>query len=136
VLFGSNASVTGGFGQADTTAAAAFQDAFAHAEGGSDAGLPVQTIDWGFFRWQAVTAPTEALAATLREGLALHGIAARELWQVFLRALASPLPQVVVSTEDLPSVVAEVDAFSAGGLLAEMARGPAASHERPDLAVA
>jgi amino acid adenylation domain-containing protein len=130
VLFGSNASVTGGFGQSDTAAGAAALDAFAEARG-----LPVQAIDWGFFRWQPVTAANPDMAAALEEGLAQLGIGDREMFEVFLRVLAAPLPQVIVSTQDLDVVTAQLDSFSVTALLDEIGRS-GSSHARPELPVA
>jgi pristinamycin I synthase-3/4 len=140
VLFGANAGVTGGFGQADTAAGAAFLDAFAQREesqdGKDDENSKIQAIDWGFFRWQPVTAPTPELAASLEQGLDRYGITESEMFEVFLRVLGSPLPQVVVSTQDLDLVTGQLDAFSAADLLGEIGRGAAASHARPELPVA
>jgi acyl carrier protein len=146
VLFGTNASVAGGFGQADTAAGAAFLDTFAQAEdgareeggqGGVPVQAPVQAIDWDFFRWQPITASTPELAAALAQGLAKNGIAERELFEVFLRVLASPLPQVVVSTQGLDVLTSQLDSFSATALLDEIGRqGAAGSHARPEISVA
>src|SRR6185369_1908209 len=100
VLFGSNAAISGGFGQSDTSAGAVFLDVFAQAAEQESEQI-IQTIDWDFFRWQPITASTPELAAAMEQGLAKNGIAAEEMFEVFLRVLASPLPQVVVSTQGL-----------------------------------
>jgi acyl carrier protein len=147
VLFGSNTAAVGGFGQSDTAAAAAFLDAFAQAR--EAAGDPfTQAIDWGLFGWQPVTLDDPAIAAQLREGLAAYGIGAGDCARVLERALASRLPQVTVSTQDLEAVTARLAGFGAfptlylspGSAAAPAApAGPlagAASHPRPELPVA
>jgi acyl carrier protein len=136
VLFGSNAAVAGGFGQSDTTAGAAFLDVFAQAAE-QEAERIVQTIDWDFFRWQPITASTPELAAALEQGLEKNGIAAEEMFAVFLRVLASPLPQVVVATQGLDVLTSQLDSFSATALLDAIATpGAAGSHARPEISVA
>jgi acyl carrier protein len=135
LLFGSSAAATGGVGQVDTTAAAAFLDALART-----AGPNARTIDWGFFRWQPVSAADPALAEQLRAGLAAYGIAAPELIAVVDRVLAGTLPQVVVSTQALDAVLAQMDSLTAAKLAAGLAAGltggkPGEAHPRPTLAV-
>jgi acyl transferase domain-containing protein len=141
VLCGSNTAATGGFGQSDTAAAAAFCDAFAHAR--ESAGAPfTQAIDWGLFAWQPVTVDDEALAAQLRAGLAAYGIGAGDCGRVLERALASGLPQVTVSTRDLAAVTAQLAGFGAfptinlaqAGQADPLAAG--AFHPRPELPAA
>jgi acyl transferase domain-containing protein len=132
VLCGSHIAATGGFGQSDTCAAAAFLDAFAQAAAAGAPGRFVQAIDWGYFRWQPVTAADPALAEQLRAGLAAFGIAAPECVEVFARALAAPLPEVLVSTRDLDEVVAQLDAFSAADFPGA-AKRTGEAHPRPDL---
>jgi amino acid adenylation domain-containing protein len=140
VLFGTNAASTGGFGQADTAAGGAFLDTFAQAaEADPAGGFPVQAVDWGFFRWQPVTASVPEVAAALEEGLALYGITESEMFETFLRVLASPLPQITVATQDLDAVTAQLDSFSATALLDQVgaqAGAQVAAHARPELPVA
>jgi acyl transferase domain-containing protein len=134
LLAGVNASVTGGFGQVDTCAAAAFLDAYAWAHSGRDGAPFVQTVDWGYFRWQPVTAADPAVAEQLRAALEQYGISARELTETFDRALAAPLPQIVVSTRDLGEVMDQLDAFDAATLGGGLGGAhPGESHPRPDL---
>ena len=111
LLFGSNTAVTGGFGQATGSAVASFLDALAWRR--AALGLPAQAIDWGFFRWQVVTAP--------------------ELLASLDRIAAGGLPQVVVSTQDLEALSAQLDSLDTGSLGESAAPGTA--HPRPDLTV-
>jgi acyl transferase domain-containing protein/acyl carrier protein len=133
VLFGANVSATGGFGQVDTCAASSFLDVFAQSRSGF-----VKAIDWGFFRWQPVTASDPALAAQLRMALDSFGIGAREMIEVFDRVLAAPHPQVVVSTQDLAAVTAQLGPLGTPALApsAPDAGTVGAAHPRPDLPVA
>jgi acyl carrier protein len=130
LLFGAAAAATGGVGQVDTTAAAAFLDALART-----AGPNARAIDWGFFRWQPVSAADPALAEQLRAGLAVYGIAAPELTAIVDRVLAGALPQVVVSTQDLDAVLAQMDSLTAAKLAAGLTGEPGEAHPRPALAV-
>ena len=138
-LFGSNTAATGGFGQSDTAAAAAFMDAFAHAR--ESAGAPfTQAIDWGLFAWQPIAVDDETIAAQLRAGLAAYGIGAGDCARVLDRALGSRLPQVTVSTQDLAAVTAQLAGFGAFPTLNLAQAGQAgppttagASHPRPEL---
>jgi acyl carrier protein len=135
LLCGSSLGATGGFGQVDTSAAAAFLSAFAEAamaRPDPPAAL-VQTIDWGFFRWQPVGGG-DALATQLAAGLDTFGIGAGEMAEVVERVLASALPRVLVSTRDFAAVAADLDAWSPSGLAASLAAAPAgAFHPRPEL---
>ncbi len=136
VLFGAHAAAIGGFGQADVCAASSFLDALAQARSVAGGGPFTQTIDWGHFRWQPVTAADPALAEQLRAALATYGITAGELEQALERALASGLPQVVVSTQDLDALAEQLDSVHAAGFLASAhAAHPGEAHPRPDLAV-
>ena len=135
LLFGSNAGVTGGFGQVDTCAASAFLDAFAQSQAGTEASPFVQTLDWGYFHWQPIVASDPVLAEQLRAALESLGIGSEELGEVVERALSTPLPQIVVATRDLAAMMAQLDTFDAsslgGGPVAVNAGG---GHPRPDLA--
>jgi len=130
LLFGSSAATTGGFGQATISAVASFLDALAWRRAAE--GLPAQTIDWGFFRWQAVNAPDPVVAEQLRTALATYGLTGSELLGSLDRIAASGLPQVTVSTQDLEALSAHFDALDTGTLGESAA--PGAAHPRPDLA--
>ncbi len=138
LLCGSSLGATGGFGQVDTSAAAAFLSAFAEAAMArpEPPAALVQAIDWGLFRWQPVTGG-DALSAQLAAGLDAYGIGAGEMAEVLERALASGLPRLLVSTRDFAAVSADLDAWSPSGLAASLDAGPAgAFHPRPELRAA
>jgi amino acid adenylation domain-containing protein len=105
VYCSSLASILGGAGQADYCAANAFLDAMAAAAGGRGAAAVV-SIAWD--AWREVGMAAEAPAAGPRHGQrpAEQGLLTAEGLLAFDRALASGLPQVVVSTLDLARLVA------------------------------
>jgi hypothetical protein len=124
-------------GQTDYVAANAFLDAFAAAR--SRAGEPVVSINWDAWREVGMAVTTEVpeeWKAKRQESLA-QGLTSREGVEAFRRilgAIASGLPQVVVSTLDLERRLAE----SAQGvpLTALLEAAPAPAHARPALATA
>ncbi|HET9651368.1 MAG TPA: SDR family NAD(P)-dependent oxidoreductase, partial [Usitatibacter sp.] len=88
-------------GQLDYTAANAFQDAFAQSRAGGRA--PTIAIEWDAWKEAGMavdTAVPAAMAAARRQTLET-GLATAEGVEAFRRALASGLPQVLVSTCDL-----------------------------------
>ncbi len=105
VLCSSFTSILGGAGQVDYCAANAFLDAWAHAR--NQVGARTIAINWSV--WQDVgMAVDTAVAAQLqqaKEENLRHGMLASEGQEAFRRVLASPLPQVVVSTQDLPALL-------------------------------
>ncbi len=123
-------------GQVDYCAANAFLDAFAQhkAAGG---GPPVVSVDWN--RWQgigmAITVETMHQEIT---GRALEGgMTAQEGLEVFRRILArNTLPQLAISTQDLPTLLAQHQTFKLSSSLDELAAARRArpAHPRPDLA--
>ncbi len=109
VLFSSFASVTGGFGTVDYTAANAFLDALAwrNAEGG---GWPrTVAIDWGHWRTEGDEKGAGQGGRAAREQLAA-AIEPAEGLQVLEAVLARPQPQVLVSPRDL---LLEISAIAA-----------------------
>jgi acyl transferase domain-containing protein len=130
LLFGSSSAVTGGLGQAVTSGVSSFLDALAWRRAAE--GLPAQTIDWGFFRWQPVIAPDPAVAKELADVLATYGLTSRDVAASLDRILVGGLPQVTVATQDLEALSAQLDAMGAG-LGATVAVGEA--HPRPELSV-
>jgi acyl transferase domain-containing protein/aryl carrier-like protein len=131
VLCSSLAATLGGLGQADYSAANAFQDAFA---GAGDSG---RTISIAWDTWKDAGMAVDTSAAPLLEGLdAAAGIEA--LRRILERV---ELPQVLVSLRDLNTL-----ATAAGGLdpsedrlfagFDPHAAAPEERHTRPDLAIA
>jgi amino acid adenylation domain-containing protein len=105
VLCSAANSVLGGFGQVDLSAASAGLDAFAAAWPGPARCL---AIDWD--TWREVGAAVEAevppdLAELHRESLR-HGMTCEEGVEAFVRILAAGLPRLVVSTRNLPALLA------------------------------
>ena len=140
VLFSALASLVGGIGQIDYAAANAFLDAFArhshHARGYR--GPRVLAVDWCEWQWDAwseqLMAADSRLQEALREQRRIYGLTAAEGMEALLRALASGLPQVIVSTRDLAAVLAQQ--HSVGDLLAALDRPaphPGGEHARPAL---
>jgi acyl transferase domain-containing protein/acyl carrier protein len=109
-LCSSTASVLGGIGQADYSAANAYLDAFAQSLGGTNGGPRVISINWD--RWQDIGMGTvnpdlyaklpEAHLAELKKG-----ILAEEGADAFGRILRASFSQVIVSTSDLDSKIAK-----------------------------
>ncbi len=134
-LCSSFTSILGGAGQVDYCAANAFLDAWAHAR--NQAGATTIAINWSV--WQDVgMAVDTAVAAQLqqaKEENLRNGMLSSEGQEAFRRVLANPMPQVVVSTQDLPSLlrVAERirDAKQPDGLVPAP---PVASRAEPETA--
>ncbi|MEM7200893.1 MAG: amino acid adenylation domain-containing protein [Planctomycetota bacterium] len=109
-LCSSVTSVKGGVGSVDYTGANAFLDAFAHAA--QDRPWPVVTINWDAWREAGMAAEAdvpEEMREAHQEVLA-KGLSDQEGAEVFLRAASSGLPQVLVSTFDLPARLAADEA--------------------------
>jgi acyl transferase domain-containing protein/acyl carrier protein len=127
--FSSNASVTGAVGQVDYCAANAFLDAFAHDR--TRSGRPTLTIDWDWWQsdtWQEASLQSlPELQGRLKLMRQMYGIRIEEGLEAFWRLLASPVPQVVVSTKDLHTTI-----FKHSRMMAEIEHAVApAGRERP-----
>ncbi len=104
VVCSSLTSILGGFGQVDYCSANAFLDAFAYRQTRAN-GTRTVSINWDAWRevGMAVNAALpQQLQAAHAENLQ-RAILPVEGIDVFTRALAGGLPQVIVSTIDLPS---------------------------------
>ena len=119
LLCSSITAVMGGPGQVDYCGANVFLDAFARSRSGAP-GPRVRSVNWD--AWQDV-----GMAASTRVPAALAARRARELADailpgegvdVFDRVLESPLTEVIVSTRDLPRLIA---------LARQMTEAPAAA---------
>jgi acyl transferase domain-containing protein/acyl carrier protein len=99
-LCSSISTAVGGPGLADYRAANAFLDAFARSQ--STVGSPTRVVSVKFDAWQEV-----GMAVALGEARDLpNGILPAEGAAIFARALASDVAEVVVSTRDLPRLIA------------------------------
>jgi acyl carrier protein len=112
VLCSSLASIVGGFGQADYCGANAFLDAFARCYSSH---CHTVAINWD--AWQEVgMAVNTDVPSELKQWQAdnlKHGLLSAEAVEVFDRALASGLSQVIISTQDLPWVIEQNNSFIA-----------------------
>lgn len=137
-LFSSVGSSTGnGPGQVDYCAASAFLDAFARSD--PLPGRAVVSIGWGKWAWSGWSGALDGHDPTVRAFLESHratfGITFDEGWRAFGRALASGEPHLAVSTQDLPTLVAQGRRSSIENLrvAARKARGGAARRPRPQV---
>jgi NAD(P)-dependent dehydrogenase (short-subunit alcohol dehydrogenase family)/acyl carrier protein len=141
VVCSSLSSVLGGFGQIDYCAANAFLDSFAQARSRSASGRTV-AIDWDTWREAGMaveTAVPQELAAAREQHLA-QGLTSEEGVRVFVAAVASGVPQVLVSTTDLSARRHGHAAAASQAQVPAAAQPPAPStmmlttqHPRPEL---
>jgi acyl carrier protein len=137
VLFSSTASVVGGFGLVDYSAANAFLDAFAH-DHTARRNIFTVAIDWSAWQWDdwqaglmAAIAPVQLRFKKLRE---LLGITFQEGMDAFERIVSNSAAQLIVSTQDFGIVLAE----HTGSATLDLLKGldthlDAPAHPRPDL---
>jgi phthiocerol/phenolphthiocerol synthesis type-I polyketide synthase E len=140
ILFSSTASLTGGFGEVDYSAANLFLDAFAHYAGGRRRGRVV-SINWGPWQWDAwqesLLAALPELQDRLREIRQRSGITFEEGREALRRILAraDDIPQVAVLTQGYEAVMAQWGNLTAASFLEEVERAHPVrpSHPRPNL---
>src|SRR6185295_19117201 len=99
-IFSSLVSVTGGAGQVDYSAASNFQDAFVQAAP-SDLARRVVSINWGAWRETGMALRAAVQRGARAEDALPDGMSNDEGVDAFLRALASPHPQVLVAPQPL-----------------------------------
>ncbi len=101
LLCASISGVIPSVGLSDYGAANAYLDAFA-TQYDDHGGTRVLSVDWDTWRevGMAVNTSLPAAFAHLREDKLKHGISSAEAEEVFDRVLASPIPQLLVSTRD------------------------------------
>jgi hypothetical protein len=137
VLCSSLNAIAGGIGQVDYCAANAFLDAFAHAQ--AVQGQP-NTLSINWDTWQQVGMAVGAQLPLEFQGwradlIKQKGILPGEGEEVFRRLLSSGLPQALVSTEDLPRVLARYKALASTSLAEALKPALPArpQHPRPTL---
>jgi len=137
VLCSSLASVLGGAGQVDYCAANAFLDAFAHRHRWG--GTHVVAVNWDTWTEAGMAVDTslpELLDEERKKALS-KGVLSKEGHEVFHRILGSDLPQVLVSTRDLPGRMVPAEPDSAESDDSETSRqvpqSPQPAYARPNL---
>lgn len=137
VLCSSMSAILGGLGEVDYCAANAFLDAFAHYHS-SRYGIPTISINWDV--WQEAGLAVNTLAprglAQQRADSIKQGILNSEGAAAFGRILANPLPQIVVSTRDLQTVIEQHHSANASLAAEELEQAYLAKPTHPRPAVA
>jgi acyl transferase domain-containing protein/acyl carrier protein len=137
VLCSSMSAILGGLGEVDYCAANAFLDAFAHYHS-SRYGIPTISINWDV--WQEAGLAVNTLAprglAQQRADSIKQGILNSEGSAAFGRILANPLPQIVVSTRDLQTVIEQHHTSNASLAAEELEQAYLAKPTHPRPAVA
>ncbi|MFE6038317.1 SDR family NAD(P)-dependent oxidoreductase [Streptomyces sp. NPDC056452] len=138
VLFSSITSATGGGpGQVAYCAANAYLDAY--AQRCAAPGRRVLSVNWGEWTWNAWDEGLESYDRSLEAFFRTHraevGIGFAEGWRSLLRSLATGEPQVLVSTQDLPTMVRFSDWYTVDALTAPLGEGTGqgARYPRPEL---
>ena len=115
VLFSSNTAITGGLGQVDYCAANAFLDAFAHYNF-YHRQIPTISINWDWWQgnnwaddFMSIVPEFQAQFKQMRE---TYGIAFSEGVDAFERILSRMLPQVIVSTQKIQTLIAQFNSLA------------------------
>jgi len=135
-LFSSAASLFGGIGQVDYTAANAFLDAFAERDAAN--GRHTVAIDWCEWQWDAWTGSAMPLDGEVRRRLdeqrKTFGLTFEEGFEALCRALASGFPRVAVLTRSFASYQRHSISDVLSGLQSLRPKGEAVRlHSRPSL---
>lgn len=142
VLCSTTTAVTGGLGQLDVAAAGGYLEALAVRYAAE--GRPVMAVHWDPYQWGGwlVTGVAGGMAGLSNEevqaNLAAHGVteakSARAL-RCLLSSRYSAMSRLIVSSQDLPGLIAETDSVTADSLLAQMSHGGEKA-QRPGLSTA
>ncbi len=140
VLFSSMTSIYGGFGQVDYCAANAFLDAFAHYSYSRQQRLTV-SINWDWWQWDSwqdsLLSFSPELQAGFKQMREQYGITFHEGIDALSHILFNKLPQVVVSTRNLQSIIKQHQNFAVSSLLEKSEKSRSESkHLRPNLKTA
>lgn len=115
VLFSSNTAITGGIGQVDYCAVNAFLDAFAHYNFYQQK-IPTVSINWDWWQgnnWaDSLMSAIPGLQTEFKKMREEYGITFTEGVDAFNRILSIKLPQVVVSTQSLQTIIERVNSFA------------------------
>ncbi|KAB8315460.1 SDR family oxidoreductase [Tolypothrix campylonemoides VB511288] len=115
VLFSSNTAITGGIGQVDYCAVNAFLDAFAHYNFYQQK-IPTVSINWDWWQgnnWaDSLMSAIPGLQTKFKKMREKYGITFTEGVDAFNRILSIKLPQVVVSTQSLQTIIERVNSFA------------------------
>jgi NAD(P)-dependent dehydrogenase (short-subunit alcohol dehydrogenase family) len=140
VLFSSvTAWIGGGPGQIDYSAANAFLGAYAQSQ--NSRGRRVVAIDWGEWQWNAwesgLTGFDSELQSMLRENRQKVGITFEEGIAALKYVLATDLAQIIVSTQNFPTLIEKSKRLTASSVLRQKHARRAAQekHARPELLV-
>ncbi len=148
VLCSSMNSVIPVVGQVDYCAANAFEDVFAQIRSARNGGSTI-SINWDTWQEVGMAVQTEVPAAwqAMKEENLRLGLSPKEGVDCFLRILARPAPQIVVSTKDLGLLLARsrraterpragASSSAAGSSAAASAPAQRRRHPRPNLITA
>lgn len=131
-LYSSIQSVLGEFGQADYCGANAFLDAVAQRNA-LRGGPHTVAINWDIWREVGITVDTEVPPhmRQLRDEMLEKGILNREGLEAFDRILSSGLPQIIVSTQDLPGRIELGKSLTGESFLQELQKASGTGSRAP-----
>jgi acyl transferase domain-containing protein/acyl carrier protein len=135
VLSASTLTVAGGLGQLDIAASGAYLDALAQRRAAAG-GVPTVAIHWDPYQWEGwLAGGVGAGMIPLEQEVVAHSTPSPESAEALRRLLASGLPQGIVSSGDLNTLIAETDAFTTEVFLEQMekARRSEQPHQRTGL---
>ncbi|MHC0066349.1 FkbM family methyltransferase [Nostoc sp. UIC 10890] len=141
VLFSSNTAITGGIGQVDYCAANAFLDAFAHYNFYQQQ-IPTVSINWDWWQWdswqESLLSFAPTMQAEFKQMRQQYGISFLEGIDAFNRILSKTLPQIIVSTQNLQTAIAEHQVFAVPLFLenSKQSHQSKQAHPRPILGTA
>jgi acyl transferase domain-containing protein len=126
LLMASTLAFTGGLGQLDIAAAAAYLDALARRRALEGGPRTVAAL-WDPYQWEGwlIAAAGGGLTGVqpeeLQKSLAAFGVPGERSGEALRRLLGADLPAVAVAARPLPTLIAEADAVTAESLFAQMA---------------
>jgi acyl transferase domain-containing protein/acyl carrier protein len=126
LLSSTTPAVTGSLGQLEVAAAGSWLDALAARRAAEEKPFTV-TAHWDPYQWGGwlVTGVAGGMSGLAPEeieaNLRAHGVTEAKSARALERLLATPLPRVIVSSQDLHGLIAETDSVTADTLFAQMA---------------